>query len=92
MLHQLKYLDLSNLKNQISEWISLYDQTDSEKKIVFISYGCLDQRCKVFSIASSDIQKLQKKINNFLEKIFLKDKRYLAYIKLDIVTQIGFVA
>ncbi|WP_373415308.1 hypothetical protein, partial [Acinetobacter pittii] len=22
MLHQLKYLDLSNLKNQISEWIS----------------------------------------------------------------------
>ncbi len=75
MLHQLKYLDLSNLKNQISEWISLYNQTDSDKKIVFISYGCLDQRCKVFSIASADIQKLQKKINNFLEKIFLKDKR-----------------
>ncbi|MDA3555945.1 poly alpha-glucosyltransferase [Acinetobacter sp. AOR15_HL] len=88
MLHQLKYLDLSNLKNQISEWISLYDQTDSDKKIVFISYGCLDQRCKVFSIASTDIKKLQKKINNFLEKIFLKDKRYLAYIKLDIATQI----
>ena len=88
MLHQLKYLDLSNLKNQISEWISLYDQTDSERKIVFISYGCLDQRCKVFSIASSDIQKLQKKINNFLEKIFLRDKRYLGYIKLDVVTHV----
>ncbi|MGQ1236025.1 poly alpha-glucosyltransferase [Acinetobacter baumannii] len=88
MLHQLKYLDLSNLKNQISEWTSLYDQTDSDKKIVFISYGCLDQRCKVFAITSADIQKLQKKINNFLEKIFLKDKRYLDYIKLDIVTQI----
>ncbi len=43
MLHQLKYLDLSNLKNQISEWISLYDQTDSDKKIVFISYGCLGE-------------------------------------------------
>ncbi|CAA0282599.1 hypothetical protein ABKPCSM17A_03810, partial [Acinetobacter baumannii] len=53
MLHQLKYLDLSNLKNQISEWISLYDQTDSDKKIVFISYGCLDQRCKVFAITSA---------------------------------------
>ncbi len=36
MLHQLKYLDLSNLKNQISEWISLYDQTDSEKNSLYL--------------------------------------------------------
>ncbi len=55
---------------------------------VFLSYGDESQRCNVWSNADSNIELISKRLLNFIEKTFEKNKKLLNVLKIDISYQI----
>ncbi len=85
------YNELLDFKKKLESWI---DKTVEDKKInenvfcIFLSYGAKDQRCNIWNNADQNVHSIKKRLFNFIDKIFEKNKTQLNFIKIDIAYQI----
>lgn len=56
--------------------------------IIFISNGCADMRCKVWSTYAPDEKTLINRLSKYFEKIYKNNKKLLDWVKIDIVYNI----
>lgn len=60
------------------------DGISSSQYSVFFSYGSQNQRCKVWGNTDNKIDAIKKRLLNFIDKIFKKNKSLLELVKVDI--------
>lgn len=87
----LKYNEFQQFKNRLNQWLEQeLDRLKGslEQNIVFISYGNLNQRCKVWNTSDQDIKKVVKRTLSFLDRIYEKEKQFTEFLKVDIAYNI----
>ncbi|RZF55623.1 poly alpha-glucosyltransferase [Acinetobacter halotolerans] len=85
------YKELQDFKKKLEIWIDEKIEThkiDQEIYCIFFSYGSESKKCSIWSNADIDIQLIVKRLLNFIEKTFEKNKTQLNFIKIDIAYQI----
>lgn len=85
------YSELLTFKEKLASYLKKI-QADAifsqHQYSVFFSYGGRDQRCKVWSTTDVKMGVIQKRLLNFIDKVFQNNKQLLAYIKIDIAYNI----
>lgn len=85
------YNALQDFKKALKNWI---ENTIKEKQIqdnkicIFLSYGQMNNRCQVWNSCDEEISKVLKRLNNFIDKTFEKNKNILELLKIDIAYHI----
>ncbi|MCH7315985.1 glycoside hydrolase family 88 protein [Acinetobacter sp. ANC 3882] len=85
------YTELLKLKQNAFEWVNKTlenEENNSERYYVFLSYGDGTQRSTVWSNSDRNIDIILKRMLNFIEKTFEKNKKLLNFFKIDIAYQI----
>lgn len=83
------YSELLSFKEKIVSWLDgKVDKKNSDKFIIFLSYGNLNQRCKVWSTSDEEVSFIIKRIHNFIDKIYKENRKSLDLVKLDLVYNI----
>lgn len=85
-----KQSEFSSFLEQTKAWVAqqFTDLKLSPSRVVFISYGNTESRCKVWSTYAPDEKTLTNRIQKQFEKIYQQDKRLLDWVKLDIAINI----
>ncbi|WHP07129.1 poly alpha-glucosyltransferase [Acinetobacter corruptisaponis] len=85
------YNELQHLKLQLIKWLenTIQEKQVNESQIcIFLSYGQISSRCQVWNSSDVESSRVIKRLINFVEKTFEKNKNLLEIIKLDIAYQI----
>ncbi|MDH0032161.1 MULTISPECIES: poly alpha-glucosyltransferase [unclassified Acinetobacter] len=85
------YNELQHLKLQLTKWLenTIQEKQVNESQIcIFLSYGQISSRCQVWNSSDVESSRVIKRLINFVEKTFEKNKNLLEIIKLDIAYQI----
>ena len=85
------YNELQHLKLQLTKWLenTIQEKQVNESQIcIFLSYGQISSRCQIWNSSDVESSRVIKRLINFVEKTFEKNKKLLEIIKLDIAYQI----
>ncbi|WP_333664050.1 poly alpha-glucosyltransferase [Acinetobacter sp.] len=85
------YNELQHLKLQLTKWLenTIQEKQVNESQIcIFLSYGQISSRCQVWNSSDVESSRVIKRLINFVEKTFEKNKKLLEIIKVDIAYQI----
>lgn len=85
------YNELQDFKKKLEIWIDEQVETHKigqEAYCIFFSYGDEKQRCSVWNNVDNNIKLVIKRLLNFIEKTFEKNKKLLKFLKIDFAYQI----
>jgi len=84
------YSDLLNFKEKLVSWIEkiIDDNNHEDIYTLFMSYGGLNQRCKVWSTTDNKITSISKRLLSLVDKVYKDDKDLLGLVKIDLVSNI----
>lgn len=81
--------DVQILTKKFKQWLSdRLDQHSQKNNVVFFSYGSKSVRCKVWSTSDQDKNLVIKRLINFVEKYYDKNRGLPEFLKLDIAINI----
>lgn len=89
------YSELLTFKEKIVSYFKKIQADDTfvqKQYCVFFSYGSQDQRCQVWSSSDAQIDLVQKRLLNFIDKTFEKNKQLLHWLKIDFVYNVELCA
>lgn len=86
----MKFQQLNQLKTQAQQWLieTIKRREPCPNIVIFLSYGEQQQRCDVWNTIDIDEKKAIRRILNFLDKIFEKNRKLLTWVKIDLVVQV----
>ncbi|TCM59595.1 hypothetical protein EC844_1412 [Acinetobacter calcoaceticus] len=86
------YGELLILKEKLVSWlnkITIEKNINQDRYTVFLSYGNLNQRCKVWSTSDEKLETVTKRLLNFVDKTYQADKTMLNLVKIDVAYNIN---
>ena len=81
----LKYTEQVQLKQQVLQWLECAFEKSHQSNTVFVSYGNVESRCRVWSTTDVDVKKVVKRTITFLDRLFAKSDVVIEYLKVDVV-------
>lgn len=81
--------NLDKFKNKLSDWFKLnFIHLDQNLYVIFFSYGNGQSRCKVWSTADKDSKIVLKRLLNFIDKYYKKNRKLPEFLKFDLARNI----
>lgn len=81
--------DLKKFKEKLNFWLnSKLSEFDSNLYVLFFSYGSKSARCKVWSTSDNEKKVVIKRLINFIEKQYGKNRGLPEFLKIDIAINI----
>lgn len=81
------FKDVENFKEQLTYWLKAQLlKNDQPVSTIFISYGSLDERCKVWHSTDVDHFIVIKRAIKFLDQYYEKNRQLPALMKFDVVS------
>lgn len=81
---RMNYSDFLSFKQMLVPWLQQHLAQQQQLKVVFISYGNPQRRCRVWSSVSDQDSSSIKRALSFLDKLFDKHKTDMHYLKVDV--------
>ncbi|SPL72527.1 poly alpha-glucosyltransferase [Acinetobacter stercoris] len=81
------YSELLSFKKKLVSWVEatvINKKLAQDSYVLFLSYGNINQRCQVWSSQDANIQKVIKRLLNFLDKLYTKNSSLTDFMKIDI--------
>jgi hypothetical protein len=83
------YIDVVNLKEKLNLWLNnQLQQMIQSYYVVSFSYGNREKRCQVWSTGGRNKDVVIKRLSNFIDKYYEKNRNLPEYLKFDIAMNI----